>query len=219
MKKYIIIFGLFFLQNCFSQKYEFDTYSCFYNDNQNINWNQIILTNNSNKNVKVILNQKDDYYIGAIQEYTRDSLIYHFIEVKIDSINDFNFQVKYSSSIKGKLKRNRKCFDENNFYDITKKVVTPDNYEILVSRFERSNLISKVTLECKKIDFNFLNHFSLGYFATQFMDCQELNTDNNVLVKKATFSGDINYTLTLIDYKHINIKINIEKPIYRNQKK
>jgi hypothetical protein len=119
--------------------------------------------------------------------------------------------------MKGKLKENKNCFDENNFYEISNNEI---KNEVVISRFKNLNknkLISTVTLNVKKIDFNFINHFAYGYFNTRFIDCQTLQMDKNLLIEKATFSGDINYSLTLIDYKHIPIIINIGKPIYNTK--
>ncbi len=215
--KFILILMLFINCLCYSQKYNFDIYSCYFNDNQIINWKQIILTNSNNDKIKVVLNQKNDFYIGAIIENTKDSLIYHFIEVKIDSSKGFSLQTKYTSSMKGKLKENRKCFDENNYFEISKKAINEDSNEIVISRFKNSKknkLISKATLQAKKIGFNFVDQFVKGYFSSQFMDCQSLEIDKNSLIKKATFSGDINYNLTLIDYKNIPIEIDIQNPNY-----
>ncbi len=218
MKSRFILILLFFTYFSYSQKYNFDIYSCYFNNNTGINWKQVILTNSNNNKIKVILNQKDDYYIGAIQEYTKDSLIYHFVEARIDSSKSFNIQFKHTSSIRVKLKENRKCFDENNYYEISRKQVVDNNNEITIYRFKnakKSKLISEVKLITEDINFSFFNHFTYGYFDTQFMDCQSLDIDKNILIKKATFSGDINYSLTLIDYKNLPIEIIIQNPNYK----
>jgi hypothetical protein len=218
MKSRFILFLLFFTCFSYSQKYNFDIYSCYFNNNTGINWKQIILTNSNNDKVKVILNQKDDYYIGAIQEYTKDSLIYHFVEVRIDSSKSFNIQFKYTSSMKGKLREYRKCFDENNFYEISRKQTAESNNEIIIYRYKnakKNKLISEVKLITKDTDFPFFNHFAYGYFNSQFMDCQSLDIDKNILIRKATFSGNINYSLTLIDYKNLPIEIIIQNPNYK----
>lgn len=215
VKQFYLLFIVLFSINCFSQKYSFDISSVYNNDY--LNCNQMIFTNSSNKNIKVILNQKKDFYIGAIREYKNDSLIYHFIEVRIDSINNFHY--KYTSSMKVKLKKEKKCFDENNFYEVSTKKTNDDFEKIIIFRYKtakKNKLISSVTLEVKDIGFDFLNHFVDGYLSSNFIDCQLIKYDKNILIKKASFSGETNYNLTLIDQNNIPIEVNIQKPIYNN---
>jgi len=215
MKYRLIIFLIFITSFCYSQKYNFDIYSCYFNDN--VKWKQVILTSSNNDKIKVILNQKNDFYIGAIREFTKDSLIFHFVEARIDSSKSPFIEFKYTSSIKGKLKNERKCFDQDNFYEISEKQLTEDRNEITIFRYKnekKNKLISKVILQTKDISFNFINHFTNGYFHV-FIDCQSLEIGKNKLVEKASFFGEDNYHLNLIDYKNIPIEINIQNQNYK----
>lgn len=218
MKKYLTVFMLFFIQFNFCQEFRFDIYSCYFNNNQNINSRQAILTSEFNENIKVILNQKNNYFIGAIQEFTKDSLFYHFIEVRIDSTNGFDFQSKYKSSMKFKLNKIKNCFDKNNIYEILN--IEKKN-QLNISRFKnpkRRQKISNAVLNTSIVNFNFFDHFNNGYLSTQFLDCQSLAINKNILIKKIAFTGNINYNLTLVDYKNIPIIINIDKIIYDTKK-
>ena len=212
MKQSFLLFITLFSITCFSQNYSFDLVSIYRNDH--LNWKQAILTNSKNDKVKVILNQKNDFYIGAIREYKKDSIIFHFIEARIDSSRSSFIEFKYTSSMKSKVKNEKECFDENNFYEVFKKKLNEDSNEVTIFRFKnekKNKLISKVILLTKDIQFNFNDHFVDGYFHA-FIDCQTLEIDKNILVEKATFFGEDNYNLTLLDYKNIPIEINIQNP-------